>query len=187
MAMAERQLENKLETGEWKWTEMSAPIGELTLCRSPEGLCRVEFGSWERRGRDLEAWAARWTNGIKLSRDDTDPLLLDARRQLSDYFLGNLTRFRLPLDMRGTEFQRRVWAALQAVPYGATASYKDIAEAIGQPKAVRAVGGANNRNPVPIIVPCHRIIGASGAMVGYGGGLPVKERLLALERSASNG
>jgi methylated-DNA-[protein]-cysteine S-methyltransferase/epoxyqueuosine reductase len=107
--------------------------------------------------------------------------LSGAHRQLTAYFAGQLQSFDLPLDMRGTVFQRQVWEALLSVPYGESASYKEIAVRIGNPQAVRAVGGANNRNPVPVIVPCHRIIGAGGALVGYAGGLGIKGTLLQLE------
>jgi O-6-methylguanine DNA methyltransferase len=100
---------------------------------------------------------------------------------LQAYFAGRLREFRIPLDLRGTDFQMRVWRQLQTIPYGETRSYLQIAAAIGLPKAVRAAGAANGANPVPIIVPCHRVIGASGKLVGYGGGLPLKKRLLELE------
>ena len=108
-----------------------------------------------------------------------------AGAQLAEYFAGRRTAFDLPLDPRGTPFQLRVWAALRDIPYGATASYGQVASRLGQPGAARAVGGANNRNPLPIVVPCHRVIGADGALVGYGGGLHVKEYLLQLERGVA--
>ena len=101
--------------------------------------------------------------------------------QLDGYFCGNLTRFDLPLDLAGTEFQLKVWRALCRIPYGETRAYGQIARALGQPGAARAVGLANNHNPVPIIVPCHRVIGADGSLTGYGGGLPRKRKLLDLE------
>ena len=113
-----------------------------------------------------------------------DPLLLDAAGQLRAYFAGDLREFDLPLAPRGTEFQRQVWAAVSAVPYGETATYSEIAAAVGRPTARRAVGAANGRNPLPVIVPCHRIIGAAGALTGYGGGLDRKRSLLDLERAA---
>ena len=167
---------------EIKWTELESPAGTLLLCRTDDGICRLDFGGWSEREPFLAAWARQWWRDFAFVRAADDSMLKDTIRQLADYFRGNTTEFKVPLDMRGTVFQRRVWEALCDVGYGSTASYRDIAAAIGQPKAVRAVGGANNRNPVPIIVPCHRIIGANGALVGYGGGLDVKERLLALER-----
>ena len=110
------------------------------------------------------------------------PLVKEAYRQLSEYLKGERKAFDLPLRPRGTDFQKQVWRALCDIPYGETRTYKQIAEAIGNPKAVRAVGMANNRNPITIIVPCHRVIGANGKLVGYGGGLEMKEFLLRLEK-----
>jgi methylated-DNA-[protein]-cysteine S-methyltransferase len=109
-------------------------------------------------------------------------LLIETAAQLRAYFAESLREFRLPLDMVGTDFQLRVWNQLLAIGYGETRSYSWVAQAIGHPSAVRAVGAANGSNPVPIVVPCHRVIGANGKLVGYGGGLPLKQRLLALER-----
>ncbi len=108
-----------------------------------------------------------------------------AREQLTDYFDGNLQSFDLNLRPAGTEFQRKVLAELQKIPYGTTTSYGDIAKKIGNPKAMRAVGAANGRNPIPIIIPCHRVIGSSGDLVGFGGGLPTKEALLRHEMEHS--
>lgn len=108
-------------------------------------------------------------------------LIKEANRQLSEYLKGERKAFDLPLNPKGTDFQKRVWRALCDIPYGETRSYKQIAEAIGNPKAVRAVGMANNRNPITIVVPCHRVIGADGKLVGYGGGLEMKDFLLRLE------
>ena len=110
------------------------------------------------------------------------PLLLEAIKQLESYFKGTLREFALPLEPNGTEFMKQVWAALCEIPYGKTASYGDIAEKVGRPKAARAVGLANNRNPIPIIIPCHRVIGANGSLTGYAGGLDVKKKLLDLEK-----
>ena len=111
------------------------------------------------------------------------PLLKDAYVQLCEYANGDRREFDLPLDPRGTDFQRRCWNALRAIPYGETRSYKEIAAAAGSPKGCRAVGMANNRNPIAIIIPCHRVIGADGTLVGFGGGLEVKVFLLELERA----
>jgi methylated-DNA-[protein]-cysteine S-methyltransferase len=110
------------------------------------------------------------------------PLLKRAAVQLSEYFDGRRRIFDLPLDPRGTAFQKSVWSALQDIPYGETRSYKDIACAVGNPKACRAVGMANNKNPIAVIIPCHRVIGADGTLVGYGGGLDIKQALLDLEK-----
>jgi methylated-DNA-[protein]-cysteine S-methyltransferase len=116
-----------------------------------------------------------------LERNDGNGLLREAARQLEAYFVGDLRRFDLPLDMMGTAFQKRVWDELLQIPYGETRSYLQVAIAVGAAQAVRAVGAANGANPVPIVVPCHRVIGSSGKLTGYGGGLPLKKRLLQLE------
>ncbi|MGM9988278.1 MAG: methylated-DNA--[protein]-cysteine S-methyltransferase [Bacillaceae bacterium] len=105
----------------------------------------------------------------------------EALKQLEEYFQGTRRQFDLTLHLEGTEFQQRVWRALQAIPYGETRSYKQIAEMIGNPKASRAVGMANNKNPIPIIIPCHRVVGANGSLVGYAGGLEIKQQLLNIE------
>ena len=128
--------------------------------------------------RAIEFDPARGREG---SRPGTHPIAAEAARQLRAYFAGELRRFRLPLDLQGTPFQLRVWRELERIPYGETRSYRQIAEAVGAPRAVRAVGAANGANPIPIVVPCHRVIGAGGKLVGYGGGLPLKKRLLELE------
>jgi methylated-DNA-[protein]-cysteine S-methyltransferase len=113
--------------------------------------------------------------------DDHHPVVREVMRQLTAYFAGERMEFDLPLAPEGTEFQRRVWKALGKIPYGETRSYSELARSIGKPAAVRAVGAANGRNPIGIIVPCHRVIGSSGKLVGYGGGLPMKRMLLDLE------
>ena len=110
------------------------------------------------------------------------PLLKQANDQLHEYFIGQRKSFDLPLAPQGTAFQQKVWKALQDIPYGTVCSYQDIARAIGNAKACRAVGGANNKNPIAIIIPCHRVIGANGSLVGYGGGLEIKRQLLELEQ-----
>jgi methylated-DNA-[protein]-cysteine S-methyltransferase len=111
------------------------------------------------------------------------PLLREAVRQFESYFSGHLKEFTLPIEPSGTAFMKQVWAALCEIPYGMTATYGEIAAKIGKPKASRAVGLANNRNPIPIIIPCHRVIGANGSLTGYAGGLEMKKRLLELEKS----
>jgi len=115
------------------------------------------------------------------------PLLKEAARQLEEYLDGKLKSFNLPLAPEGTDFQQTVWAALREIPYGETRSYKEVAETIGRPKASRAVGTANNKNPILIITPCHRVIGADGKLVGYAAGLRVKEKLLEMEKTNANG
>lgn len=113
--------------------------------------------------------------------EETD-LIKETKRQLDEYFAGKRKEFDIPTRLEGTEFQKRVWEELRKIPYGKTVTYKDIAEAVGCPKGFRAVGLANNRNPISIIYPCHRVIGSNGSLTGYGGGLDVKEKLLELER-----
>jgi methylated-DNA-[protein]-cysteine S-methyltransferase len=119
----------------------------------------------------------RWTtDGLEL--DGGCALLDEAARQLAAYFAGGLTRFDLPLDLAGTEFQLLAWHALASIPYGTTVSYAEQARRLGRPAAVRAVGAANGRNPVPVVLPCHRVLGTNGALTGFGGGLETKRRLL---------
>lgn len=146
----------------------TAPFGELVLISDGTSLVRLLLPIDTRVG---------------LGEPGTDAVLEQAASQLDEYFAGTRREFTVPVSLQGTEFQLRVWAALRDIGYGRTASYADIAKAIGQPTAVRAIGGANHRNPVPIIVPCHRVIGADGSLVGYGGGLDVKIFLLDLEQS----
>ena len=133
----------------------------------------------EEDGALLAITTHRTYEGIK----QETPLINEAYRQLSEYLLGERKRFDLPLKPQGTVFQQEVWKALRDIPYGETRSYKQIAEAIGNPKAVRAVGMANNQNPLLIVVPCHRVIGANGKLVGYAAGIEKKEFLLKLEKS----
>ena len=163
---------------EFHYTEFPSPVGVVCLRGTALGLPGV-FMEEHRRGPTPEERAG-WTRH--------DAGLAGARSQLEEYFAGTRTAFDLPLDLAGTggtSFQRRVWAALGEVPYGTTISYSELARRIGQPAAVRAVGLANGRNPLSIIVPCHRIVGASGALTGYGGGMARKRALLDLEARAS--
>jgi methylated-DNA-[protein]-cysteine S-methyltransferase len=168
------------------WKQMDSPIGALVLCRTEKGICHIEFGPFADREPVLASWADKWWKGAESrawAMDDGCPVLTRTADRLTAYFTGDHVSFdEVPLDIQGTPFQKRVWQALLAIPYGKVCSYKAIAQAIGQPLAVRAVGGANNRNPIPIIVPCHRVIGADGSMVGYGGGLSIKTHLLTLEQ-----
>jgi len=132
-----------------------------------------------------EAGKIRWIKFSPLSegKEKETAVLTQAKQQLDAYFAGELREFDLPLALEGTAFQKRVWMGLQNIPYGETWSYKALAEAVDSPKGYRAVGMANNRNPISIVIPCHRVIGANGALVGYGGGLEKKEILLSLEKS----
>jgi len=152
------------------YATMPSPIGRLTLSGDGRALTSIFF---ERDGRLAGGPPAGWREDARALRD--------ARAQLEEYFAGKRVVFDLPLALRGTPFQMGVWRALLRIPYGATASYGEIAAAIGRPGASRAVGGANHNNPIPIIVPCHRVIGSDGSLTGYGGGEDRKRRLLALE------
>jgi methylated-DNA-[protein]-cysteine S-methyltransferase len=153
-----------------------SPVGQLLIATTDRGVCRISFDP------DAEGeveWLAR-AYGTRVLRSPRP--LERARRELDEYFEGERREFGLPVDLGAVrEFQRRVLEELRRVPYGATDTYGGLAGRIGRPRAARAVGGALNRNPVPIVVPCHRIVGASGSLVGYAGGLPRKEQLLALE------
>jgi len=158
---------------------MDSPVGPLTLAMTAKGVCSIEFGKGEQTLVGIKVWAEQWGRSVKIERNDR--ACAPAMEQLKEYFERKRQQFDVPVDLYGTPFQKAVWRQLQAIPYGQVRSYKEIAKAIGAPKAVRAVGGANNKNPVPIIVPCHRVIGSNGSLVGYGGGLHIKEKLLALE------
>ncbi|UNK19246.1 tRNA epoxyqueuosine(34) reductase QueG [Paenibacillus sp. N3/727] len=163
------------------YNEVHTPIGTLTVVASDLGLCLIEFGTFTVKEAVLQQWSRTWAGGVGYERNEER--LADVTSQIKQYFEGTLKEFTIPLDMRGTQFQLQVWEALKEIPYGEICSYKDIADAIERPKAVRAVGGANNKNPVPIIIPCHRVIGMDGTLVGYGGGLEIKRSLLSLEGS----
>jgi methylated-DNA-[protein]-cysteine S-methyltransferase len=154
-------------------------IGEVVLGSFCGRLCLLGFRGRETR-RTVDDRIKKALNAESVEHDDE--VLEKTGRQLDEYFEGLRRKFDIPVLMVGTDFQRRVWKALMKVPYGVTATYGQIAEDIGSPKAVRAVGNANSANPVSIIVPCHRIIGSNGELVGYGGGLSVKKRLLKLEQ-----
>jgi O-6-methylguanine DNA methyltransferase len=162
---------------------VDSPFGSLRLAASERGIVRLLFPRGS--GRGFSDWLAKSFRGAE--RVDWLPALDKARQELDEYFAGRRTEFTVPLDLRGTDFQLTVWRALCAIPYGQTRSYADVARDIARPSAVRAVGGANNANPVAILVPCHRVINADGTLGGYGGGLEIKRRLLALERAALPG
>lgn len=148
-------------------------LGPLLVAIDRDGLRHVEFCDGERPQPVLPEW-----------RHD-EAALRPYLTQFDDYFAGRLTHFDLPLAARGTAFQMAVWAALREIPFGHTVSYRDIANAIGNPGAMRAVGAANGRNPLGIVVPCHRVIGSGGSLTGYAGGLPIKAWLLAHEQSVA--
>lgn len=152
------------------WRHVDSPVGPLLLAASDDALVAIEFeDSWHPVRRNAD-WGA-----------GDNPMLRETRRQLGEYFAGKRRSFELPLSPQGTPFQRSVWTTLATIPYGETWSYRDVAHRIGKPEAVRAVGAANGRNPIPIVLPCHRVIGADGSLTGFGGGLPTKAFLLRLE------
>ncbi len=154
------------------------PVGEMAAAVDDAGrLVRLSFATL-RGDAEIERDAARLGTSVTWDSDRA----ADAVEQLADFFAGRRTGFDLPLAPRGTAFQQRVWTELARIPFGETVSYRALAERIGSPAAVRAVGRANATNPLPVVVPCHRVIGADGSLTGYAGGVPAKEWLLALER-----
>ncbi|HET6806770.1 MAG TPA: methylated-DNA--[protein]-cysteine S-methyltransferase [Frateuria sp.] len=157
------------------YDNLPTPIGRLRLVADEHGLREI----WFETGRHRREPAASWVHA--------PPALAFARVQLEEYFAGTRQVFELPLHPRGTPFQLAVWRELARIPYGATVSYGELARRIGQPTAVRAVGAANGRNPLPIVLPCHRVIGANGSLTGFGGGLPTKRFLLAMEENVARG
>lgn len=160
---------------------MQSPIGPLTLVVSKKGLCKLKFGSKDHNLPSIKAWMLK--QSLKHELIENDKKIEIVRTQLNEYFQRKRKQFDLDLDLYGTRFQKKVWEHLLTVDYGSTISYKQLASLIGAPKAVRAVGGANNKNPIPIIIPCHRVIGTNGALVGYRGGLDIKKSLLKIEQS----
>jgi methylated-DNA-[protein]-cysteine S-methyltransferase len=154
---------------------IDSPVGRLKLVASDKGLVAV-------------LWENDKPNRVRLgamTANQTHPILLDTERQLEQYFAGKRKTFSVALDMRGTPFQKNVWEALLAIPFGETRSYGQLAKQLGNARAMRAVGAANGRNPVSIIVPCHRVIGSSGKLIGFAGGLETKARLLSLEEQGN--
>lgn len=160
----------KREAETISYTEMESPIGKLRLAGNEKGLRQLSFVS----GQHTRAVAKEWVRDEKPFKEAT--------RQLRAYFRGELKEFDLALEMQGTDFQKSVWNELRKIPYGETRSYGQVAKRIGNPKAMRAVGAANGQNPIAIIVPCHRVIGSSGSLTGFGGGMDCKKRLLELEK-----
>jgi methylated-DNA-[protein]-cysteine S-methyltransferase len=148
-----------------------SPVGPLFLAASAKGLVRLEF----------EARVMKMDSTV-IELRESKRALVPYIRELNEYFAGERREFTIPLELRGTDFQLACWQALLAIPYGETRSYGDIARAIGHPQAFRAVGMSNNRNPVAIVVPCHRVIASGGSLCGYGGGLDIKRMLLDLEQ-----
>ncbi|RMO53022.1 hypothetical protein ALQ29_100371 [Pseudomonas marginalis pv. marginalis] len=166
-----RHTESRITPMPYEYTLMPSPVGQLTLVARNGRLGAI-------------LWENERANRVRLGelREANDsPVLLETERQLKEYFAGTRHQFELELDFSGTDFQKQVWQALLTIPFGETRSYSQIAQQIGKPKAVRAVGAANGRNPISIIAPCHRVIGASGGLTGFAGGLQAKQYLLALE------
>ena len=154
------------------YKDVPSPVGQIRIIASDKGIAAI---IWE--GEDYIR-----TKLLSPVKEEEHPLLLQAERELKEYFDHQRTVFTVPLDFKGTEFQMRVWEALLKIPFGITKTYGELAKMLGDVKAVRAVGGALNKNPVSIIVPCHRVIGASGKLVGFAGGLKNKSTLLDLEK-----
>jgi O-6-methylguanine DNA methyltransferase len=160
-------------------TRVESPIGSFRIASTERGLAYVELP--HASGRGLDGWLRRCMPGAECV-DGFAPNRV-AVRQIVEYLEGKRREFDLNVDLRGTDFQLKVWDALLEIPYGETCSYSDIAARVGQPNAVRAVGSANGANPVSLVVPCHRVIAADGKLGGYGGGLPLKRKLLAMEQA----
>ncbi len=159
--------------------QFDSPIGVCRVASTEQGLAYVELP--HASGRGIDGWRLRCLPDARCA-DGFAPNRV-AISQILDYLEGKRTAFELPVDLRGTTFQRSVWAALLEIPYGETRSYLDVARTLGKPRATRAVGAANGANPVSLVVPCHRVVASSGKLGGYGGGLELKRRLLAMERS----
>lgn len=161
-----------------RYDVMSSPVGDLMLAATDTHLIAVRFAPHS----DAEAEGNGWTRATGGTL--ADEILQQTKEQLEEYFAGERTAFHLPLAPRGTHFQLEVWSSLRTIPFGGTISYGELARRIGDPKAMRAVGAANGRNPIPIIVPCHRVIGADGSLTGFGGGIDRKRWLLEHEGAA---
>jgi methylated-DNA-[protein]-cysteine S-methyltransferase len=160
----------------YSYKMIDSPVDRLTLIASDKGLAAILWKDDDPRRVRLSP----------LVEDPDNPFLVETERQLRAYFAGKLKTFAVPLDFKGTEFQKSVWEALLTIPFGETRSYGEIARQIGKPTACRAVGAANGKNPISIIAPCHRVIGSTGNLTGFGGGLATKARLLEIERGASD-
>ncbi|MDQ0159881.1 methylated-DNA--[protein]-cysteine S-methyltransferase [Alkalibacillus salilacus] len=165
-------------------TEYQSPVGPLFIGGTEDKLYWVKFGTESDLRERFDRWLQQYF-GDETFVSNPD-IFSDVTEKLDQYFQGNLTDFEFNFSFYGTTFQKEVWQALLTIPYGETWSYLDIAQAIGRPKAVRAVGGAVNRNPFTVVVPCHRVIGKDGSLVGYGGGLDKKKTLLSIEKDSAS-
>ena len=157
------------------YKNIKSPVGNLKLVANPRALVAI-------------LWEQERPNRVRLDTmnlDERHPILVETERQLAEYFSGRRTQFELPLEPRGSEFQKNVWRALTKIPFGETMTYLDLATSMGSPKWCRAVGAANGKNPLSIVVPCHRVVGADGRLTGFAGGLQAKATLLALEARAT--
>lgn len=159
------------------WNILESSWGEILIVANLKGIVRITLPGDN---------ASKILNGLSKNRDTilthkNTNMIAQAKKQIVEFLRGERDEFHLELNPQGTDFQKRVWNALKKIPYGQTRCYQDIAKSVGSPKAMRAVGMANNKNPIPIVVPCHRVIGKNGDLVGFGGGLPLKKRLLKLE------
>lgn len=154
-----------------RYRRLASPLGKVLVAGDQRGIRFLEFERGPRSFRPPRDW----------TRDDAFPLFRRVAEQLAEYFAGRRRRFRLPLAPEGTPFQQRVWEELRLIPYGETVTYTELARRAGRPSAVRAAGAANGRNPISIVIPCHRVVGVNGSLTGYGGGLPRKRALLAME------
>ncbi len=162
--------------------ELETPVGPISLVSTDQGLCRIDFGNV----RDLTSLWNNWKKKSFLCGEfiKNEDKVFEAKCQLEEYFHKQRTAFSLEFDLYGTPFQRKVWKALyDSTPYGEIQTYKSLAESIQAPKAIRAVGGAINKNPISIVIPCHRVIGSNGSLVGYNGGMDKKKYLLHLEEA----
>lgn len=160
------------------YTDFDSPVGRMWIASTDAGVCQLAL---PRSGpEEFALWLQRTFPQAQLV--ESEDLNTRPIAELVDYLKGQLQDFTTSLDMRGTEFQRTVWQAVARIPYGETCSYSDIARSVGRPRAFRAVGAANGANPLPLFVPCHRVIGADGTLTGYGGGVALKEQLLKMEK-----
>jgi methylated-DNA-[protein]-cysteine S-methyltransferase len=162
-----------MDSGALRYCEIPSPVGVLTLAGDENSLREISFSKGT-HPKEIAATGLRSADSIETFRE--------VIAQLEAYFEGRLSRFELPLAPEGTAFQNQCWSMLRTIPYGQTVSYGEIARRVGRPNAFRAVGAANGRNPIPIIIPCHRVVGADGSLTGFGGGLEIKRRLLELEQ-----
>lgn len=166
--------------GIWYYDEIDTPVGPLLLSMLDHDAIRIDYGTFTAKQSFLEKWAERYIDVTEWKRDPEH--VRPMKKELNEYFAGKRKQFSFPYTLYGTPFQKAVWLYLiEQIPYGQIRTYKDVAEEVQRPKAFRAVGGAVNRNPFSIVIPCHRVVGSSGALVGYAGGLDKKKYILDLE------